>query len=115
MDLQMIAAPVIGGIIGLITNGLAIKMLFRPHKEIYIGKFRLPFTPGLIPKEKNRIAAAIGKIIGNELLNSETLGKALCSDEMQNAFYRKYENIAEQLKENDKLLKDVLEETGPEF
>ncbi len=52
MDLQMIAAPVIGGIIGLITNGLAIKMLFRPHKEIYIGKFRLPFTPGLIPKEK---------------------------------------------------------------
>ena len=112
MDLQMIAAPVIGGIIGLITNGLAIKMLFRPHKEIYIGKFRLPFTPGLIPKEKNRIAAAIGKIIGNELLNSETLGKALCSDEMQNAFYRKYENIAEQLKENDKLLKDVLEEKG---
>ena len=112
MDLQVIAAPVIGGIIGLITNGLAIKMLFRPHKEIYIGKFRLPFTPGLIPKEKNRIAAAIGKIIGNELLNSETLGKALCSDEMQNAFYRKYENIAEQLKENDKLLKDILEEKG---
>ena len=28
MDLQVIAAPVIGGIIGLITNGLAIKMLF---------------------------------------------------------------------------------------
>ena len=112
MDLQVIAAPVIGGIIGLITNGLAIKMLFRPYKEIYIGKFRLPFTPGLIPKEKNRIAAAIGKIVGNELLNSETLGKALCSDEMQNAFYRKYENIAEQLKENDKLLKDVLEEKG---
>ena len=49
MDLQVIAAPVIGGIIGLITNGLAIKMLFRPYKEIYIGKFRLPFTPGLIP------------------------------------------------------------------
>lgn len=66
----------------------------------------------MIPKEKNRIAAAIGKIVGNELLNSETLGKALCSDEMQNAFYRKYENIAEQLKENDKLLKDVLEEKG---
>ena len=33
MDLQVIAAPVIGGIIGLITNGLAIKMLFRPYKE----------------------------------------------------------------------------------
>ena len=76
MDLQMIAAPVIGGIIGLITNGLAIKMLFRPHKEIYIGKFRLPFTPGLIPKEKNRIAAAIGKIIGKMCIRDSTSGGA---------------------------------------
>lgn len=36
MDLQVIAAPVIGGIIGLITNGLAIKMLFRPYKRFIL-------------------------------------------------------------------------------
>lgn len=112
MDLQIIAAPVIGGIIGLITNGLAIHMLFRPHREIRIGKFRLPFTPGLIPKEKPRIAAAVGKIVGNELLNEETLSKALCSEEMQNAFYQKYDNIKEKMKNDSRLLGEYLEEKG---
>lgn len=112
MNLQMIAAPVIGGIIGLITNGLAIHMLFRPHKEVRIGKFRVPFTPGLIPKEKGRIAAAIGKIVGNELLNGETMTKALCSEEMQNAFYQKYDSTAESLRDDARLLKDYLQEKG---
>ncbi len=112
MNLHIIAAPLIGGIIGLITNGLAIHMLFRPHKEIRIGKFRVPFTPGLIPKEKERIAVAIGKIVGNELLNGETMTKALCSEEMQNAFYRKFDTIAESLKGDSRLLKEYLEEKG---
>lgn len=112
MNLQMIAAPVIGGIIGLITNGLAIHMLFRPHKEVRIGKFRVPFTPGLIPKEKGRIAAAIGKIVGNELLNGETMTKALCSEEMQNAFYQKFDTTAENMKDDSRLLKDYLGEKG---
>lgn len=112
MNLHIIAAPLIGGIIGLITNGLAIHMLFRPHKEIRIGKFRVPFTPGLIPKEKGRIAAAIGKIVGNELLNGETMTKALCSEEMQNAFYRKFDTTAENLKDDSRLLKEYLEEKG---
>lgn len=112
MNLQIIAAPVIGGIIGLITNGLAIHMLFRPHREIRIGKFRLPFTPGLIPKEKPRIAAAVGKIVGNELLNEETLSKALCSEEMQNAFYQKYESIKDKMRNDSRLLGEYLEEKG---
>ena len=112
MNLQIIAAPVIGGIIGLITNGLAIHMLFRPHREIRIGKFRLPFTPGLIPKEKPRIAAAVGKIVGNELLNEETLSKALCSEEMQNAFYQKYESIRDKMRNDSRLLGEYLEEKG---
>lgn len=112
MNLQIIAAPLIGGIIGLITNGLAIHMLFRPHNEIRIGKFRLPFTPGLIPKEKGRIAGAVGKIVGNELLNGETLTKALCSEDMQNAFYQKYEDITVNLKNETKTLEEYLEEKG---
>lgn len=110
MNLQIIAAPLIGGIIGLITNGLAIKMLFRPYKEVRIGKFRVPFTPGLIPKEKKRIAAAVGKIVGNELLNGETLQKALCSEDMQNSYFKKYDKITEGLRTSDKLLKDYLQE-----
>lgn len=110
MDLQIIAAPIIGGIIGLITNGLAIRMLFRPYKEIKLGKFRVPFTPGLIPKEKGRIAGAVGKIVGNELLDSETLEKALCSEELQEAYFKKYDSIIEDLKNSNLLLRQYLEE-----
>lgn len=110
MNLQIIAAPIIGGIIGLITNGLAIHMLFRPYNEVKIGKFRLPFTPGLIPKEKGRIAQAVGKIVGNELLNGETLTKVLSSEEMQNTFYQKYEHITTNLKNETKTLEEYLKE-----
>ena len=50
-----IVSPLMGGIIGYFTNWLAIKMLFRPHKKLYIGNLPIPFTPGLIPKERTRI------------------------------------------------------------
>lgn len=31
MDLSYIIAPLLGGVIGYITNDIAIRMLFRPH------------------------------------------------------------------------------------
>ncbi|MBQ1257620.1 MAG: DUF445 family protein [Clostridia bacterium] len=70
---NVILAPVVGGIIGYITNDLAIKMLFHPYKPIYIGKFRVPFTPGLIPSQKERIAKGLGNVIGGQLLNRDTI------------------------------------------
>ena len=72
---KFIIAPILGGIIGYITNDLAIKMLFRPRKSIYIGKFHIPFTPGLIPQQKSRVAKSIGEMISSQLLNLETLRK----------------------------------------
>ncbi|MGN0344676.1 MAG: DUF445 domain-containing protein [Lachnospiraceae bacterium] len=78
MQLAWITAPVIGGLIGLITNSLAIRMLFRPHRAIYIGRFHVPFTPGLIPKEKERIAGAIGEVISKYLLDDATIQRAIC-------------------------------------
>jgi len=47
-------------VIGYVTNYIAIRMLFRPWKAYHIGQFRIPFTPGLIPKEKERLAQSIG-------------------------------------------------------
>ena len=69
--LSIIIPPVIGAIIGYITNWLAVKMLFRPLKPVKIGKFKLPFTPGLIPKSKPRLAKALGSTISTNLLNNE--------------------------------------------
>lgn len=86
MDIQVITAPLIGGLIGLITNSLAIKMLFRPYKELKIGRLRVPFTPGLIPKEKPRIAHAIAQVISSYILDQETILAALASESIQNAY-----------------------------
>ena len=46
---SVLLPPLIGGVIGYITNDLAIKMLFRPYKAVYIGAWRVPFTPGIVP------------------------------------------------------------------
>ena len=82
MFLQYISGPVLGAVIGYITNDIAIRMLFRPRTAKYIFGKRVPFTPGIIPKEKNRIAGAIGGAISENLMNKEVLEKTLLSDEM---------------------------------
>ncbi|MCB2361006.1 DUF445 family protein [Clostridium estertheticum] len=82
--MKFIMGSLVGAIIGYITNWLAIKMLFRPHKEIRIFNIKVPFTPGLIPKEKSRIARSVGESIGQHLLTKETIIKSLCSEEMDN-------------------------------
>ena len=74
--------PVVGGIIGGLTNKIAIRMLFRPYNAKYIGRWHVPLTPGIIPKEKAAVAAAIGSTISEHLLNSQVMGETLLSDEM---------------------------------
>ena len=46
---------VVGAVIGGVTNVIAIRMLFHPFKPYYIFKMRIPFTPGLIPKEEKKL------------------------------------------------------------
>ena len=67
--------PVAGGVIGYFTNDLAIKMLFRPYKAIYIGKRKLPFTPGLIPSNQERLAQKVSDTIMGSLLTPTELQK----------------------------------------
>jgi len=66
-----IMPPLVGAIIGYFTNWLAIKMLFRPLKPIYIGKLKLPFTPGILPRERLRLADSVGETVSRELLTPE--------------------------------------------
>ena len=73
----------IGALIGGFTNHLAIKMLFRPHEAKYIGKWRVPFTPGLIPKRRDELAMQLGKTVTNYLLTPETFRKKLLTPDME--------------------------------
>lgn len=67
----------VGALIGGVTNSLAIKMLFRPYQAMYIGTWRVPFTPGLIPKRRTELADQLGKLVVNHLLTAEGLKKKL--------------------------------------
>lgn len=80
--LKMIAAPLIGAIIGYCTNWLAVKMLFRPREAKYIGKFRIPLTPGVIPKGKARLADAAETITNEQLLTKDAMLDRLLSAEV---------------------------------
>ncbi len=68
-----VAPPVVGGIIGYFTNDVALKMLFRPYKALYIGKSQLPFTPGLIPRNQERLAKNVSETIMGSLLTPAEL------------------------------------------
>ena len=82
MEASYSIAPLLGGVIGYITNDIAIRMLFRPHKAKYVFGVHVPFTPGIIPKEKGRIAEAVGGVISENLMNKEVLEKYLLSEDM---------------------------------
>lgn len=63
---QLLIMIFISATIGWITNWIAIKMLFRPHKEINFGLFKIQ---GLIPKRRAEIGSGIANIIQNELIS----------------------------------------------
>jgi len=71
----LITPPIVGGIIGYFTNDLAIKMLFRPYRTLQIYGRKVPFTPGLIPKNQERLAQRIADTIMGSLLTPEELQK----------------------------------------
>jgi len=75
--LNFLVPPILGGIIALSTNWLAIKMLFRPHTAKYIFGIRVPFTPGLIPKERARLTTKLAEAISTRLLTPEVLAAEL--------------------------------------
>ena len=83
MDINLIAAPAAGAVIGYFTNWLAIKMLFRPHSQKMFLGMRMPFSPGLIPKEKGRIASTVGQAVGNYILTDEILADSLSSESVK--------------------------------
>ena len=83
--LKYLAGPVIGAIIGYFTNYLAVKMLFRPRHPKFLFGRQLPFTPGAIPKGKDRLAKAAGTIVANNLVTEEDLSDRLLSPALTDA------------------------------
>ncbi|HEY9642593.1 MAG TPA: DUF445 family protein [Coleofasciculaceae cyanobacterium] len=120
------APPIVGGIIGYFTNDIAIKMLFRPYRTLYIGGQRVPFTPGLIPSNQERLAKRIADTIMGSLLTPSELQnlarKLLQTERIQAAIYWLLELSLEQIQGVNQekavkivanILKDLLSQSLP--
>lgn len=81
--IRYIMVPIVGALIGYATNWIAVKMLFRPHYEVRVFGFKLPFTPGVIPRGQGRLARAVGRAVEEQLLTGEVLEKVLLSPDMK--------------------------------
>jgi hypothetical protein len=77
--------PLVGAGIGLFTNWLAIKMLFRPLLERRFLGIRVPFTPGILPRERQRISQSLGDIVATDLLDESTISARLRSPSFKTA------------------------------
>jgi len=72
MELKFIIIPIMGALIGWITNLIAIKLIFRPYKPIRFPVINFSMQ-GIIPKRRYEIAANIGRIVEEELLSIKDL------------------------------------------
>ena len=68
--LQVLLVVAISGLIGYVTNVLAIKSLFRPIRPVKVGPFSIQ---GLIPKRRFDVAQSIGSMVASELLIQDDL------------------------------------------
>jgi len=81
--LPYIIPPILGGIIGYVTNYIAIRMLFRPLKAWRILGLRVPLTPGIIPSKRGELAIRMGEMVGDHLLTADDVGHAFAKDSIQ--------------------------------
>ncbi|MCK4540796.1 MAG: DUF445 family protein, partial [Spirochaetales bacterium] len=81
--LPFVLPPLLGAVIGYVTNAIAIRMLFRPHREIRILGVKLPLTPGIIPKQRYDLAESLGKMVSRELLTADAISSHLENPELR--------------------------------
>lgn len=108
--IEILSGPVIGAIIGCFTNYIAVKMLFRPLNAVKLGKYTLPFTPGIIPKRKDALAKAVGNTVGNTLFGEKEIKAIIESDEMKDAFVDQIMQLIDKKITEDSTTKSILSE-----
>ncbi len=110
MDLvQLAVTPIVGGVIGYITNWLAIKMLFRPHEQKFFLGMKVPFTPGLIPKERLKLANKVGTTIGEHLLTKDVFDEIILSEDIKNAIENKIATVVSDFEKSNMTINDFMD------
>ena len=87
--LPWLVPPLLGALIGYVTNYIAIRMLFRPLRPWLLFGVRLPLTPGIIPSKRGELAQRMGEMVGAHLLTGDdvrlTLEKPAFRRELKSA------------------------------
>ena len=81
---QIVASAALGALIGFGTNWLAIKSLFRPLRPRW---YSLGWQ-GVIPRNKEKLANNISKVVGTDLLARDYLLEQLQNATLQNSLHR---------------------------
>src|SRR5690606_36246007 len=80
--LTVLFASIAGGV----TNSVAIWMLFHPYEPPRVFGRPLRAFQGAIPKNKARLAAAVGRAVGTRLLTAEDLARTMSEPAFRAAF-----------------------------
>jgi uncharacterized membrane protein YheB (UPF0754 family) len=75
-----------GALAGGTTNAIAVWMLFHPYEPPVVLGRRLGRLQGAIPKNKSRLAVAMGRTVGTKLLTPEDLARTLAEPAFRDAF-----------------------------
>lgn len=86
----------VSGLIGFLTNWLAITMLFKPAEK------RPILGHGLIPAQKNRIAYRLAQAVSDDLINPEIIKKKISESNV----------IARYREQSTKYIKSIIDDPG---
>ncbi|UIO43807.1 DUF445 family protein [Brevibacillus brevis] len=105
----------VGSVIGGVTNELAIRMLFKPVKPWYIGRWKVPFTPGLIPRRRDDIAIQMGRLVEEHLLTTEGVKRALNQSGLESTLTGWMNTIARDWMTDERSLRQALLTVMPQL
>ncbi|BAH42348.1 DUF445 domain-containing protein [Brevibacillus brevis] len=105
----------VGSVIGGVTNELAIRMLFKPVKPWYIGGWKVPFTPGLIPRRRDDIAIQMGRLVEEHLLTTEGVKRALNQSGLESTLTGWMNTIARDWMTDERSLRQALLTVMPQL
>lgn len=88
---NLITTPLVAGVVGYVTNKIAIKMLFRPYEP----KWYTLGWQGIVPKTRPKLAVKISEIVGQKLLAHDDFLYALENNDIKAKIHN---IIAEKLK-----------------
>ena len=93
---QALITIALGALAGGVTNQLAIWMLFHPYEPPKLfGRWRVRLLQGAIPKNQPRLAAAIGRTVGNRLLTPEDLTGTFAEPGFRQAFDERLAHVVD--------------------